>query len=142
MDEKKYLTKKNKLHILIMEASPTARKTQSRTLMQAGHTVVIAETDAGAYILTAVEKCFAESNRPFDVVTVSMFFGTIDGADAVLRIRQLGYDGLIFGVTGNLESDESDRVLSCGADGVLAKPIDLESFNNAVKGDFIAIFDY
>ena len=125
----------NKLHILVVEASPVARKSQSLILLKAGHSVVIAENDRGAsFMWYAVEKCLTESVRPFDVITVSMFFGMMDGADAVQRLRRLGYVGLIFGVSGNLGSDESNRVLDSGADGMLLKPLDAESLIKAVKG--------
>ena len=57
----------------------------------------------------------------------------MNGPTASKEIRALGYNGPIFGVTGNgLESD-INLFMSCGADRVLIKPLYLTDFNQAMK---------
>lgn len=48
-------------------------------------------------------------------------------------IRELGYDGQIFGVTGNCLQSDIDYFKACGANEVLAKPLDIELLSRIMK---------
>ena len=50
------------------------------------------------------------------------------GADATRLIRQLGYKGLIVGVTGNSQQSDIDEFTAAGVDKVMTKPLDIERF--------------
>ena len=55
----------------------------------------------------------------------------MDGPSATMSIRQLGYNGPIVGVTGNMMQGDIDHFKRCGATVVLPKPLlipDLEHF--------------
>ena len=50
------------------------------------------------------------------------------GTIATRRIREMGYRGLIIGVTGNALPEDLKEFLDHGADGVVPKPFDIEVF--------------
>lgn len=56
----------------------------------------------------------------------------MDGYLAVKEIRNLGYTGLIFGVTGSSSDDDRDIFIESGADEVLIKPLDLKKLLEAI----------
>ena len=47
----------------------------------------------------------------------------MNGPDATHRLRELGFEGAIFGVTGNVLAEDVAVFLKHGADAVVAKPI-------------------
>ena len=54
------------------------------------------------------------------------------GAEATRLIRQLGYKGLIVGVTGNSQQSDIDEFTAAGVDKVMTKPLDIERFMTLV----------
>ena len=56
-----------------------------------------------------------------------MLFPT--GPIAAKKIRELGYDGVILGLTGMSSKEDQEVFLSQGADGMLVKPLDLDELN-------------
>ena len=55
------------------------------------------------------------------------------GRDAVRLIREMGYSGRIFGVTGNVLQSDIDDFKANGADLVILKPMSIEKFKNAIE---------
>ena len=60
---------------------------------------------------------------------------------ATKKIRELGYDGPIFGVTGNALQIDVDYFKECGANEVLAKPLDIELLNRLMKDADVKLED-
>jgi len=56
----------------------------------------------------------------------------MDGPTAIKEIRGIGYDGLIFGLTGNVLESDKDLMLVNGANTVLTKPFNMEAFDVAL----------
>ena len=54
---------------------------------------------------------------------------------ATKQIRALGYTALILGVTGNSLPVDVDHFISHGANQVLIKPLDINDFKSAMKGE-------
>lgn len=54
------------------------------------------------------------------------------GRDAVFAIRELGFEGIIIGVTANVLQSETNDFLARGADHVIHKPMNTEKFIAAV----------
>jgi CheY-like chemotaxis protein len=50
----------------------------------------------------------------------------MSGPEAVQRLRQCGYRGLLIGVTGDCYQDQMDRYVALGADAVLPKPLKVD----------------
>lgn len=52
----------------------------------------------------------------------------MNGTMAAQLMRELGYKGKIYGITGNALKADIDEFLECGADEVLIKPLKDEDF--------------
>ena len=59
------------------------------------------------------------------------------GTEAAQRIRELGYMGIIIGVTGNALPEDVKDFIDHGADAVIPKPFDIDVFKRYVR-DFRA----
>jgi CheY-like chemotaxis protein len=55
------------------------------------------------------------------------------GRDAVRHIREMGYKGRIFGVTGNVLQSDIDDFKANGADLVILKPMSIDKFKQAME---------
>ena len=58
---------------------------------------------------------------------------SMNGPKAANKMRDLGYVGVIIGVTGNALPEDIQEFLEHGADGVLSKPFDMETFKSKVE---------
>jgi CheY-like chemotaxis protein len=54
------------------------------------------------------------------------------GPFATKEIRNLGYTGIIVGVTGNVLEEDIKEFIEHGADSVIPKPFNIAAFNAAV----------
>ena len=52
------------------------------------------------------------------------------GPEAIERIRKNGSDAFIIGVTGNMFPEDTQALLSSGANGVLPKPFKLDALES------------
>jgi CheY-like chemotaxis protein len=73
----------------------------------------------------------AESQVP-QVIFMDYFLPYMNGPDAVRQIRQLGYEGLIIGVTGNAVPDDIRDFADSGVNKVMMKPMDVEDLKNTI----------
>ena len=69
----------------------------------------------------------------YDVILMDFVMPNMDGPTATKMIRDLGYSGYIFGVTGNALDSDVNYFLAQGADSVLAKPFDYSIFIHLMK---------
>ena len=76
--------------------------------------------DAGK--IAHYDVCIMDNNMPI-----------MDGDEAVIRIRRLGYMGLIVGLTGNGTDDDLERFRCAGADFVLVKPMHVQSLVDIIN---------
>ncbi|KAG7363863.1 diatom histidine kinase like-protein [Nitzschia inconspicua] len=134
--------KKKKRRILVVEDSLSSRKMLIRSLERDGHTCIGAsngrdavemmqhELDKSRFDLSStnqpgVDNFLIQHNPKFDTILMDYDMPFMNGPDATRALRDLGYDGFIVGVTGNLLVEDVDHFKSCGANEVLAKPISM-----------------
>ncbi|KAG7337124.1 histidine kinase, DNA gyrase B-, and HSP90-like ATPase [Nitzschia inconspicua] len=134
--------KKRKRRILVVEDSLSSRKMLIRLLERDGHTCVGAsngrdavemmqhEMDQSRFDLSStnqpcVGNFLVPHNPKIDTILMDYEMPFMNGPDATRALRDLGYDGFIVGVTGNLLVEDVDHFMSCGANEVLAKPISM-----------------
>jgi DNA-binding response OmpR family regulator len=84
-----------------------------------------------------------DNNNHYDIIFMDYQMPNKNGAIASKEIRELGYKGLIIGITGNVLQVDTDHFVNCGADKVLHKPVDVKKIDNVVKGlTFYKIFSH
>lgn len=62
----------------------------------------------------------------------------MNGPDAVKLMREEGFEKIIFGVTGETSSIETDYFLNSGVDAVLEKPLNLASLRKVLNGEYLS----
>mmetsp|Transcript_3126 Transcript_3126/g.7827 ORF Transcript_3126/g.7827 Transcript_3126/m.7827 type:complete len:910 (+) Transcript_3126:253-2982(+) len=112
-----------KLHILVVDDAITNRKLCMRLLQTNGHICVGACDGKEAVDLV---KESMEKEEPYDCILMDYEMPVMNGPEATKKIREMGCNSYIAGVTGNVMSEDVDLFRSCGADWVLAKPFRLE----------------
>ena len=60
----------------------------------------------------------------------------MNGPEAVAAIRQIGYTGLVVGLTGNALEEHTAHFINQGADGVLTKPLDYTKLVKFVQNKY------
>jgi len=80
----------------------------------------IFEADDGTSALEMMKS------RSYGLILIDNIMTHMNGPQAVGHMRQLGYNGLIMGVTGAVSEADIDDFISHGASAVLKKPISIE----------------
>ena len=60
----------------------------------------------------------------------------LNGPDAVKSIRELGFDGLIIGITGHAGEDELNAFTTNGANQVIVKPVNTVELKSIIANHF------
>ena len=83
----------------------------------------------GEEAVNQVRKSLSAGGTSFDVITMDYQMPVMDGPTATRLIRDMGYQGLIVGVTGNALAEDIRVFKSHGANEVMVKPIDIALFD-------------
>lgn len=132
------------LRILVVDDVKSNRMMLRRLLLRQLPGCVVHEAEDGLEALAAVMKsqepqqqdvaeaagssgttsAVGAAPQAYDILLIDGSMPNCDGYTATRRLRQeLGYQGLIIGVTGNALSDDQSAFLSAGADAVHIKPV-------------------
>ena len=112
------------LNVLVVDDAPLNRKMAIRLISNVFHNV--SEAADGSIAVQKVRDLMQEGSACYDVILMDNVMPNMDGPTASKELRAVGYKGLIIGVTGSAMPAEIDHFLSCGADHVLVKPLDLK----------------
>ena len=113
--------------ILVVDDSAMVRKMTVKLMNSLGHSCE--EADDGD---TAVEV--VRSRPSFDVILMDNQMPRMTGEEATEVIRRdLNFQGIILGVTGNALDDDIQRFASRGADEVIIKPMARSHFVEAMN---------
>ena len=88
------------------------------------------DADSVANGFSAVERALQER---YDVVLMDMEMPVMNGYEAVNVLRTRGYTGSILALTAHHEGLEVDRAVSSGCDGIITKPVTLESLRAGLR---------
>eukprot|EP00607_Mallomonas_marina_P009307 CAMPEP_0182418152 /NCGR_PEP_ID=MMETSP1167-20130531/2617_1 /TAXON_ID=2988 /ORGANISM="Mallomonas Sp, Strain CCMP3275" /LENGTH=493 /DNA_ID=CAMNT_0024592187 /DNA_START=733 /DNA_END=2214 /DNA_ORIENTATION=- len=110
--------------VLIVDDARMNRKMAHKILSK--YVEVIYEAEDGCAALQVLSDAM-ESGQSFDLITMDFVMPNMDGPTATRKIREMGYKGVIIGVTGNALADDIEYFQSQGADDVLPKPLDVNA---------------
>jgi len=125
----------NRAKVLIVDDAATNRK--MLRLLLARRRYQTEEAEDGLQGVQMVKQRIERGIIPYDAIIMDFIMPNMDGPTATARIRALGYNGVIVGVTGNAMQNDIQTFLGKGADKVLNKPLDIDEFVAAVVGKFI-----
>ena len=121
-----------KIRVLLVDDSFTCRKMTIRLLHK--FSIECVEASNGEDAINKVKESMQKHSPRFDGIIMDSEMPRMNGREAVLAIRGLGFLGKIFGCTGNTNKDEVDSFAANGADKVFMKPLDDKSFRSILKG--------
>lgn len=113
------------LNILLVEDSDILRILSTELL-----------TPHGAIITTAedgLEALFKANENEYDVIITDIMMPNCDGFELTLQLRKRGFTLPIIGLTGATVGDESERLIECGANAVLPKPLMLDAIVSEIN---------
>jgi CheY-like chemotaxis protein len=108
------------LRILVVDDSVSNRKLLTRLLERRGH--VCEQVVNGLEAVNKVRRS-QQKGESYDVIMMDYEMPEMDGPTASKHIREMGCDSFIVGLTGNVMPEEIEHFKSCGANGVLPKPL-------------------
>ena len=111
----------NTKKLLVVDDAALNRKMLIRLLRAQGHQCVEAKDGLGA--IEEFTKCAPDD--PFDCILMDNQMPNMDGPTAASRLRELGWEGLIIGVSGNVLKEDVQYYKSMGANAVLPKPLNM-----------------
>ena len=133
------------LRFLVVDDATSNRKMLCR-LLQSDHYIAYEASD-GLEALSIVKESIntknntndneMESNKQFDVILMDFVMPNMDGPTATKAIRDLGYNGVIIGVTGHAMPADIELFLSQGADQVMTKPVHMPTLTSAIEGMYV-----
>lgn len=75
-----------------------------------------------------------DRGNAFDVILMDNVMPNLDGRSAAKIIRNLGWRGIMVGITGNALPDQISDFLAHGVDCVLTKPVDMNVLEKTISG--------
>merc|ERR1712127_291164 len=78
-------------------------------------------------LIDTIQTCLDSSGEEeqsvqYDCILVDYEMPVMNGPEACMAVREMGYTGFVVGVTGNLLPEDVGYFMDCGADSVLPKP--------------------
>jgi CheY-like chemotaxis protein/anti-sigma regulatory factor (Ser/Thr protein kinase) len=108
-------------HCLVVDDSKLNRKVMMRFLQLLDYATE--EAGDGMQCVDAVKEGAIDH---FSLVFIDNSMPVLSGPDAVTQLREMGYRGIIIGVTGNAVPEDMRHFVKSGANEVLVKPVTYE----------------
>ena len=121
------------LRVLIVDDAVLCRKFHKRILCSSCKDVI--EAGNGKEAVDIIKDSLG-GGEPVHGVLMDSSMPFMNGTVATKSIRELGYTGKIFGITGNGFQSDIDDFIAHGVDEVLVKPLSMEKYAYVV--DLIA----
>lgn len=114
------------LRVLVVDDVATNRKLLSRLIQNHGH--VTDEAKDGQEAVAKVRSAMERGIR-YDSILMDYEMPVMKGPEAAKEIRTLGCDSFLVGITGNVLADDVSFFMSCGANAVLPKPVNMKQLD-------------
>jgi len=115
--------------VLVVDDVASNRKMLKRLLV--GRCSCTIEAVDGQEALEKVREAMS-TELTIEVITMDYQMPVMDGPTATRKIRELGYSGIILGVTGNVLKEDMKKFLAAGANRVLTKPLSMAIFDATI----------
>lgn len=83
--------------------------------------------------LSSGRRAASTRTQPYDLILLDAMMPTMSGLMTVQHARAAGYTGLILGLTGNARTEDIAAFVAAGADGVLTKPLTVETMLAGIR---------
>ena len=124
--------------LLIVDDSRSFRNLLCQLFESKGHYCEV--TSNGLLALNMVKATLSTNTsdlylRNYDAIIINLMMPVMNGFDAIIAIRELGYTGAILGMTACAPDDQdvADALLYAGATKVLFKPIKMDVLYEIIK---------
>ena len=121
--------------VLIVDDAPMNRKMLRRILQE--RIELIDEAEDGQIAVTMIRESIDNNHQSFDVILMDFVMPNMNGPEATRHIRDMGYKGIIIGVTGNTLQSDIDEFKLHGANDVLPKPLDINAMETLLRDKII-----
>ena len=111
------------IEILIVDDAEMAVKMTVRILKNMNLASDYMRTTSGSDAIQIVTASMGDPDAKIDAIFLDYVMPVVNGPTVAATIRQLGYTGVIIGVTALTEADAKDVFLGNGADVVTEKPL-------------------
>jgi CheY-like chemotaxis protein len=75
--------------------------------------------------------------KTYDIIVIDKSMPLMDGDVATAKLREWGYDGLIFGLTGNALAEDLKSFCDLGANYAFSKPLNMEQFIKTLQEYYV-----
>ena len=127
-------------NVLIVDDASMNRKMLRRILED--RVEMIYEAEDGQIAVNMIQDTIDNHEQSFDVILMDFVMPNMNGPEATRKIRELGYEGVIIGVTGNTLQSDIDEFKLHGANDVLPKPLDITVMESLLKGNTYSLLDF
>ena len=119
-------------HCLVVDDSKLNRKMMLRLLGCCN--LNSEEAEDGRACVNRVRDAMNSGDSVIDAILMDYMMPVLDGPSATLELREMGFDGVIVGITGNALPEDIQRFLDSGAEDVLVKPITADKLEDCLIG--------
>eukprot|EP00607_Mallomonas_marina_P003130 CAMPEP_0182438702 /NCGR_PEP_ID=MMETSP1167-20130531/85964_1 /TAXON_ID=2988 /ORGANISM="Mallomonas Sp, Strain CCMP3275" /LENGTH=495 /DNA_ID=CAMNT_0024632193 /DNA_START=1112 /DNA_END=2599 /DNA_ORIENTATION=+ len=117
--------------VLVVDDSTINRKMQCRLLKKRFKSCI--EAEHGQEAVEKITESMKGITDEILLVVMDSQMPVMNGLEASKKMREIGFKGSIIGLTGNVSEEDVKSFLHHGANAVLPKPLELESFDLAVR---------
>ena len=116
---------------LVVDDSKFNRKILGKTIE-----VFFSDIDFAEDGLEALNKVTVaqEAQNDYSIIFMDSMMPVMGGIEATAKIRELGYTGMIVGVTGDITAEDNKRFLESGVNDVMLKPLLLPHVESILIG--------
>lgn len=129
------------LHFMVVDDSSINRKLLKQALERQGHSVVTAEDGQECVdsMKSLLDRYNIENDKSkvvlCDVVLIDDQMPRLSGVEATRRLRDMGFKGLIYGVTGDSHFSKKQEFLENGANEVIIKPLHISVLREKIMSN-------
>lgn len=121
---------KKEITVLVAEDGEDNQRLIVHHLSRAGMKVIVANNGLEAVDLAVAAQ--KQSSAP-DVILMDMQMPIMDGYEATLKLRELGWRGAIVAITAHAMTGDRERCTQAGCDDYLTKPINSKALIQTIQ---------